>query len=60
MADDKNKRGKPDRVKVAGQEPYEVKFVAKKLGVTDAAVKAAIKKVGNSRPKVEAELKRKK
>lgn len=34
MADDKSKRGSQDRRKVSGSEPYEVKYLAEKLGVT--------------------------
>jgi predicted DNA-binding protein YlxM (UPF0122 family) len=39
-------------------EDYEVKYLAQKHGVTQKAIKDAVKKVGNSRAKVEAELKR--
>jgi hypothetical protein len=59
MPDDKSKRGRADRNKVAGGEAYEVDYVAKKLGVTAEQVKSAIKKVGNDRAKVEAELRKK-
>ena len=58
MPDDKSKRGAPDRRKVAGQEPWEVKYVAKKMGVSQAEVKAAVKAVGPSRKRVEAYLKK--
>ena len=58
MPDDKRKRGKPDRSKVAGGEAYEVAYLASKLNVSAEKVRAAIKKVGNSRAKVEAELKK--
>lgn len=60
MADDKSKRGGADRKKVAGAQPYEVAYTTKKADTTPKAVKKAIKKVGNSRPKVEKELKPKK
>lgn len=33
MPDDKTKRGKQDRSKVAGGEKYEVAYVAKKFNV---------------------------
>jgi hypothetical protein len=56
MADDKRKRGASDRNMVAGNEPYEVDYIARKFGVTADQVKAAIKKVGNRRSDVEAEL----
>jgi hypothetical protein len=58
MADDKSKRGAPDRRKVAGGEPYEVKVVAEKFNVSQAEVKRVIKDVGNSRAKIEAELRK--
>ncbi len=60
MADDKTKRGAQDRRTVAGGEKYEVDYEAKKLGVTPAEIKAAIKKVGNDRAKIEAEIRRSK
>jgi len=47
-----------DRRLVSGEAKYEVAYEAKKMGVTQAAVKAAIKKVGNDRARIEAELKR--
>ena len=57
MPDDKRKRGAPDRGKVSGQEPWEVKYVAKKMGVTQEAVRKAVKAVGPSRKRVEDYLK---
>ena len=57
MAD--TKRGMShDRARVASMEDYEVKYLAQKHGVTQTTVKAAVKKVGTSRSKVEAELKK--
>jgi len=47
-----------DRRQVSGEAKYELAYEAKKMGVTQAAVKAAIKKVGNDRAKIEAELKK--
>ena len=38
-------------------EDYEVRYLAQKHSVTMKAVKEAVAKVGNSRNKVEAELK---
>jgi hypothetical protein len=58
VADNKKKRGKQDRAKIASQEPYEVAYVAKKLKVKPTKVKAVIKKVGTSRAKVNAVLKK--
>jgi hypothetical protein len=39
-------------------EDYEVKYLAQEHGVAQKTVKDAVKKVGNSRARVEAELKR--
>ena len=47
-----------DRAKVAASQPHEVRYEARKMGVSTAAVKTAVKAVGNSRKKVEAELKK--
>ena len=53
------KRGRAqDRSRVAGGQDHEVRYEAKKEGVSTEKVKSAVKKVGNSRGKVEAELKR--
>lgn len=53
------KRGRAqDRAKVAGGQDHEVRYEAKKEGVSKSDVKAAVKKVGNSRKKVENELER--
>ena len=56
MPDDKSKRGKQDRDKVAGGEPYEIAYVAKKFGVSEDTVKQVQQSVGPSRDKVYAEL----
>ncbi len=47
-----------DRKLVSTMEDYEVKYLAQKHSVTQKAVKAAVAKVGHSRSKVEAELKK--
>jgi hypothetical protein len=47
-----------DRARVAGGQNYEVRYEAKKSRKSASAVKKAIKKVGNSRKKVERALKR--
>ena len=46
-----------DRAKVAGGQDHEVRYEAKKEGVSKSDVKKAVKSVGNSRKKVEADLK---
>jgi Protein of unknown function (DUF3606) len=51
------KDGAPDlNGHVAGGQKYEVRYEAKKLGRSAAAVKKAVKKVGNSRQRVEKRL----
>jgi len=54
MSDDKNKQDGRDRERVAGNEDYEVNYVAKKYGVTADEVRDAIVKVGNDRKEIEA------
>ena len=55
---DKTTRGRnQDRALVAAMEDYEVKYLATKHSVTQKAVTEAVAKVGNSRNKVEQELK---
>ena len=49
---------KMDSKLVSTMELYEVKYLAQKHMVTQKAVKEAVAKVGHSRNKVEAELKR--
>ena len=46
MADDKTKTGKPDRDRVNTGEEYELRDWAKKFGVSEDTLKAAVKKVG--------------
>lgn len=50
---------KQDRARVAGGQTYEVGYEAKKTRRSASAVKKAVKKVGNSRKKVERKLTRK-
>jgi hypothetical protein len=55
----KTARGrKQDRARVAGGQDYEVQYEAKKTGRSAAAVKKAVKKVGNSRKRVEKRIAR--
>jgi hypothetical protein len=54
---EQTKRGrKQDRARVAGGQDHEVRYEAKKEGVSKGEVKDAVRKAGNSRRKVEAEL----
>ena len=53
----KTARGrKLDRKLVAGKQRYEVAYEARKTGKSAEAVKKAVKPAGNSRKKVEREL----
>jgi len=45
-----------DRAKVAGGQDHEVRYEASKEDVSNAKVKDAVKKVGNSRVKVDKQL----
>jgi hypothetical protein len=47
---------KQDRARVAAGQDYEVKYETKKTGRSSASVKKAVKKVGNSRKRVENRL----
>jgi DNA-directed RNA polymerase sigma subunit (sigma70/sigma32) len=58
MADDKTKRGAPDRRLVNREEPYELDTVAREFKVTRDEVRDAQRKAGPSREAVEAELRR--
>ena len=40
MADDKSKRGGPDRRRVAGDEGYEVNYFARKHGISTQQAEA--------------------
>jgi len=57
MADNKKKRGGMDAALIALGESYEVAYWSKKLRITPAQLKAAVKKVGHSARKVEAYIK---
>jgi 3-oxoacyl-[acyl-carrier-protein] synthase III len=56
MADNKTKRGQPDRSKINMGEDYEVKYWAKELGVTRDELQRVVDKVGNSAAAVRKEL----
>ncbi len=55
MATTSRKR-KQDRKRVAGGQDYEVRYEARKTGKSKNRVKQAVKRVGNSRGKIEREL----
>jgi uncharacterized protein DUF3606 len=44
----------PDRSRVAGDQDYEVRYVAEKYGLSVDQVKKLIARVGNDREKIEA------
>jgi hypothetical protein len=53
----KTPRGrKQDRARVAGSQNYEVNYDSKKTGRSASAVKKTVKKIGNSRKRVEKRL----
>jgi hypothetical protein len=54
MADSKTKRGGADRALIALGQSYEVAYWSKKLKVTPAKLRYAVKKVGHSAKKVAA------
>ncbi len=58
MADDKSKRGKRDRVEVAGKEGYEIGYFAQKHRIPRAKARELIDKIGNNREKLNAAAKR--
>lgn len=54
MADDKKKRGAPDRGRVSGGEGYEVNYFARKHELIAHHARDLIKQVGNDRSKLNA------
>ncbi|MDB4984926.1 MAG: hypothetical protein JWN04_104 [Myxococcaceae bacterium] len=56
MADNKNLRGAPDRDLISLDEDYERTRWAKKFGVTEEQLRAAVKAVGHAAQRVEAHL----
>ena len=56
MADDLSKKGPQDRSRINSDEDYEVRYWCQKFGVSEALLKAAVAKVGNSAEAVEKEL----
>jgi hypothetical protein len=55
----KTPRGRAqDRAKVAGGQKYELDYESKKTGRSASAVQKAVKKVGNTRKRVEKRLAR--
>jgi Protein of unknown function (DUF3606) len=46
MADDKTKRGAPDRIRINVNEPYELEYWTKELGGSGAKLKELVKQHG--------------
>ena len=59
MAKQTARSRKQDRARVAGGQDYEIQYEAMKIRRSKPAVKKAVKKVGNSRKRVERALGRK-
>jgi hypothetical protein len=59
MANQTSRGRAQDRARVAAGQDHEVRYEAKKEGVSKQKVKDAVREVGNSRRKVEAELEQK-
>lgn len=55
--DDKSKPGGQDRARIKASEPYELRHWAKKFGVSEDELKAAVKQVGDRAEAVENQLK---
>ena len=53
MPDDKSHVGEPDRSRVAGEEEYEVNYLASKHGLTAEQARELIARVGNDREKLD-------
>lgn len=58
MADDKTKRGPQDSARVNVEEDYEVRYWTQKFGVSERALRDAVKAVGTSAEKVQEYLRR--
>ena len=56
MADDPNKRGRPDSLTIALEQGHERRYWSKRLGVTEAQLEEAVKAVGRNAKAVEAHL----
>lgn len=59
MADDKTKRGKPDRTRINTSERYEMDYWKNALGVSGQQLAAAVRAVGPMAKDVRAYLKSK-
>jgi hypothetical protein len=57
MPDDKSKVSEPDGSRVAGDQDYEVNYIAEKYGLSEDQVRKLITRFGNDREKIEAAAK---
>jgi hypothetical protein len=55
MADDKSKRGARDRATISAEEPYEVRYFAKKHGISREEAQKLIDRIGGDRKKLNVE-----
>jgi Protein of unknown function (DUF3606) len=53
MPDDKSKVGQPDRGRVAGDQDYEVRYLADKYGLSQEQARELIARIGNDRKKLD-------
>ena len=53
MPDDKSHVGEPDRSRVAGEEEYEVDYLASKHGLSAEQARQLIARLGNDREKLD-------
>jgi hypothetical protein len=60
MSDDKTNRGPADRDRINVNEDYEVRYWTKELGVSEDALREAVKRVGVMSDDVRRELGRRK
>lgn len=58
MSDDLKERGMQERIRINMNEPYEVEYWAKTLGVTKEELAAAVRRVGVMVIDVKTELAR--
>jgi hypothetical protein len=56
MTDDRTKRGPPDSTRINVNEPYEVAYWTKTLGVTEQKLRDAVRAAGVSVPAVKKQL----
>ena len=53
MPDDKSHVGEPDRSRVAGEEEYEVNYLASKHGLSAEQARQLVARFGNDREKLD-------